>query len=52
MLAHNPLDLGALMYAGVPCSFPSASGPNGNDIGAYPDCRNGGFGMRCIYGLW
>ena len=52
MLSHNWVDLGALMYTSVPCSFNSASSPNGNDIGSFTDCRDGGFGMRCLYGLW
>jgi hypothetical protein len=49
MLAHNPLDVDAIMY---PSNDPRTQFPNANDIGANPDCYGGGFGMRCIYGSW
>jgi hypothetical protein len=47
LLRHNTADSTSLM---TDTFNPSYRVPNGNDIGAYPGCAGGGFGIRCIYG--
>lgn len=44
-LAHNSTDSGALMWP----NYNGDTGPHTPDIGNYPGCSNGGFGLNCIY---